>query len=85
MFASDFFAAGAFWKDRQPMCGAIASTGPSATPDGVLARFLSSGGFFGTVLHQFLSAETIQTSEEAILPKFLAVLFLRHGRTLLES
>jgi hypothetical protein len=66
------------------MCGVIALAGPSATADTVLARFLSSRGFLGTVLHQFLSAETIQISEEGILAKFLGVLFLKHGCTLLE-
>jgi hypothetical protein len=37
------------------------------------------------VLHQFLSAETIQIPEEGILLNFLGVLFLRHSCTLLES
>jgi hypothetical protein len=42
----------------------------------VLARFPSTRGFFGTVLHQFLSAETVQVSEEGGFFRLLRAFFL---------
>jgi hypothetical protein len=37
------------------------------------------------VLHQFLSAETVQVSEEGVFLGFLGVLFLGHNCTVLET
>ena len=63
---------------------AAESAGLAATTNRVLARFLCAGGFFSAMLHQFLSAETIQIPEESVLLFFLAVLFLSHGCKLLD-
>jgi len=63
---------------------ASASARLAAAADGVFAGFLVSRGLFGAVLHQFLSAETIQVSQERILLKVFGSLFLSHSCTLLE-